>query len=432
MTYAVADLRDWQPERPVDVLVSNATLQWIPGHLELLPSLVAAVAPGGWFAFQVPGNFDEPSHTIRAELAAEAPYAEHTANVATPSSHDPAVYYDALTAAGCSVDVWETTYTHVLRGRRPRLHVGVRHRRPPDPAGAAERPAAELRGGVQAPAGRGLPGPCRRHGAAAVPAGVRGGPGRLVRLHHVQVCCPRGGEADARRFYGEGLGMTEVEKPAELAGRGGAWFRAYDDDGRVTAEVHVGVEEPFAPARKAHPALLLPSPEVLEEVVARLERLGYERGPQRVEHVPGLPQGARERRIRQSGRTSGLTCSGRRSNRNRPVDSTLFRRGPSLEPVVFLGGSDAGVTQAEAPTSTGTTQVVNRIKRAQGQLSGVLRMLEEGRDLQEIVNQLKAVSRALDRAGFAIIAVELRESARKGAVSEEELDQLERFFLSLA
>jgi DNA-binding FrmR family transcriptional regulator len=86
----------------------------------------------------------------------------------------------------------------------------------------------------------------------------------------------------------------------------------------------------------------------------------------------------------------------------------------------------------EALTSTGTTQIVNRIKRAQGQLSGVLRMLEEGRDLQEIVNQLKAVSRALDRAGFAIIANELREAVRAGAVSDEDLDQLERFFLSLA
>ncbi len=67
----------------------------------------------------MPGNFDEPSHVIRAELAAEAPYAEHTAGVATPSSHDPADYYDALTAAGCSVDAWETTYTHVLQGPDP-------------------------------------------------------------------------------------------------------------------------------------------------------------------------------------------------------------------------------------------------------------------------------------------------------------------------
>jgi DNA-binding FrmR family transcriptional regulator len=90
------------------------------------------------------------------------------------------------------------------------------------------------------------------------------------------------------------------------------------------------------------------------------------------------------------------------------------------------------VTQAATPTSSGTTQVVNRIKRAQGQLAGVLRMLEEGRDLPEVVNQLKAVSRALDRAGFAMIAAELRESAMAGAVSEEDLDHLERVFLSLA
>ena len=90
------------------------------------------------------------------------------------------------------------------------------------------------------------------------------------------------------------------------------------------------------------------------------------------------------------------------------------------------------MSETAAPTSSGTAQVVNRIKRAQGQLAGVLRMLEEGRDLQEIVNQLKAVSRALDRAGFAIIAGELREAARRGEVSDDDLDQLERFFLSLA
>jgi trans-aconitate 2-methyltransferase len=117
--YAVADLRDWRPAAPVDVLVSNATLQWVPGHLELLPALAGAVAPGGWFAFQVPGNFEEPSHTLRAELAAAPAYAAYTAGVATPSSHDPAVYYDALAAAGCAVDVWETTYTHVLSGPDP-------------------------------------------------------------------------------------------------------------------------------------------------------------------------------------------------------------------------------------------------------------------------------------------------------------------------
>ncbi len=96
-----------------------------------------------------------------------------------------------------------------------------------------------------------------------------------MRLHHVQVACPRGGEDDARRFYVDALGLTEIDKPTELAGRGGAWFRSYDDAGRVGTELHVGVEEPFAPARKAHPALLLPSIEALEETLLRLERLGF-------------------------------------------------------------------------------------------------------------------------------------------------------------
>ena len=97
-----------------------------------------------------------------------------------------------------------------------------------------------------------------------------------MRLHHDQVACPRGGEDDARRFYADGLGLTEVEKPAELAARGGAWFRSYDATGAVAAEVHVGVEDPFTPARKAHPALVLDSPAELEAVGARLAGLGFE------------------------------------------------------------------------------------------------------------------------------------------------------------
>ena len=96
-----------------------------------------------------------------------------------------------------------------------------------------------------------------------------------MRLHHVQVACPPGGEDAARRFYADGLGLTEVEKPADLPGRGGAWFRAYDDDGAVTAELHVGVEEPFAPARKAHPAFCCRRT-TLDAVAARLGRLGFE------------------------------------------------------------------------------------------------------------------------------------------------------------
>lgn len=77
------------------------------------------------------------------------------------------------------------------------------------------------------------------------------------------------------------------------------------------------------------------------------------------------------------------------------------------------------------------TAVTNRIKRAQGQLAGVLRMIEEGRETESVVNQLKAVSRAVDRAGFAIIAAELRRHVADGSVSDEEIAQLEKYFLSL-
>lgn len=116
---AVGDLRTWEPAGPVDVLVSNATLQWVPGHLDLLPRLTGHVAPDGWFAFQVPGNFGEPSHTIRRDLAAEEPYAAFTQGVATPCAHDATTYLDVLARLGCEVEAWETTYLHVLTGADP-------------------------------------------------------------------------------------------------------------------------------------------------------------------------------------------------------------------------------------------------------------------------------------------------------------------------
>ncbi|KAA1423711.1 metal-sensitive transcriptional regulator [Mumia zhuanghuii] len=81
--------------------------------------------------------------------------------------------------------------------------------------------------------------------------------------------------------------------------------------------------------------------------------------------------------------------------------------------------------------STESTQpVVNRLRRAQGQLAGVLRMLEEERDCEDVVTQLAAVSKALDRAGFALIATGLRECISEGA--EADAEKLERVFLSLA
>ena len=82
-----------------------------------------------------------------------------------------------------------------------------------------------------------------------------------MRIHHVQVAMPPGEEERARGFYRDVLGLDEVPKPPELAARGGCWFRRGD------VELHLGVEEPFAPARKAHPAI------VVDDLGAMPERL---------------------------------------------------------------------------------------------------------------------------------------------------------------
>ncbi len=82
---------------------------------------------------------------------------------------------------------------------------------------------------------------------------------------------------------------------------------------------------------------------------------------------------------------------------------------------------------------TASPAVVNRLKRAQGQLSGVLRMIEEGREVEQIVHQLKAVSSAIDRAGFAILVVQMKSAMDDvGDDAEEHIAQLEKLFLSLA
>ncbi|RYB94755.1 glyoxalase [Nocardioides oleivorans] len=106
-----------------------------------------------------------------------------------------------------------------------------------------------------------------------------------MRLHHVQVACPPGGEDGARRFYADGLGMVEVEKPADLVARGGCWFRAYDDSGAVAAELHVGVEDPFSPARKAHPAFVVGD---LAGTAQRLRGLGFEVDESQRTSFPGF------------------------------------------------------------------------------------------------------------------------------------------------
>jgi len=83
--------------------------------------------------------------------------------------------------------------------------------------------------------------------------------------------------------------------------------------------------------------------------------------------------------------------------------------------------------------SSDPSPVVNRVKRAQGQLAGVLRMIEEDRQLDDVLNQLKAVTRALERAGFAMITADLRRQVVNGEeISESDLDAYERHFLTLS
>lgn len=93
-----------------------------------------------------------------------------------------------------------------------------------------------------------------------------------MRLHHVQISIPAGGEVTARAFYGDLLGLPEVAKPPLLQGRGGVWFRYPADGGTGGVELHVGVEADFAPARKAHPAFEVDN---LDALAARVAAAGH-------------------------------------------------------------------------------------------------------------------------------------------------------------
>jgi trans-aconitate 2-methyltransferase len=120
LEFRLGDVRDWRPECPVDVLLSNAVLQWVPDHLGVVRRWPALLAPGGWLAFQLPGNFDQPSHAILRDLAGSDRWRDQLAGVQlNRQACDPAEYLDLLAGAGCAVDAWETTYLHVLPGSDP-------------------------------------------------------------------------------------------------------------------------------------------------------------------------------------------------------------------------------------------------------------------------------------------------------------------------
>jgi len=118
--YGVADIACWRPEQAYDLIFSNAALQWVPGHLDLLPGWLAALEPDGRLALQVPANWDQPAHTLLRELCAGAAWRERLGGVLR--HHDlpgPADYLDRL--GNGLLDVWETTYHHRLAGPDPVL-----------------------------------------------------------------------------------------------------------------------------------------------------------------------------------------------------------------------------------------------------------------------------------------------------------------------
>jgi len=122
-TFEVGDIARWRPGPDTDVVISNAALQWVPGHQRLIREWTADLGSGGWLAFQVPGNFDAPSHRLMRELAESDPWRDSLAGVLRHADvvDDAPGYAGLLLDCGWSADAWETTYVHVLTGENPVL-----------------------------------------------------------------------------------------------------------------------------------------------------------------------------------------------------------------------------------------------------------------------------------------------------------------------
>jgi trans-aconitate 2-methyltransferase len=113
--FRVGDLRDWRPGPDIDVLVTNAVLQWVPDHRELLDRWVRELPGGAVIAMQVPGNFDAPSHRALREVGRRPPYAGALGDELRETPVDDAAgYATRLTGLRAGVDAWETTYVHLL------------------------------------------------------------------------------------------------------------------------------------------------------------------------------------------------------------------------------------------------------------------------------------------------------------------------------
>jgi trans-aconitate 2-methyltransferase len=167
--FELTDLAAWTPAAPVDVIISNAALHWLPDHATLLRRLVTLTAPGGVIAFQIPANFEAPSHRRIDQVRAHPRFAARLAEVKRGQAGRLDFYEAHLAGLGFTVDAWETTYLHVLHGEDAVLQWLM---------GTTLRPVLAALDAVEGEAFVEMLRPMLR---ADYPAGVRGTPFRFTR-----------------------------------------------------------------------------------------------------------------------------------------------------------------------------------------------------------------------------------------------------------
>ncbi len=122
ISWLEADIASWRPERPPDLIYSNATLHWVDDHPELFPRLLRQLKPGGVLAVQMPDNFGAPSHQLMNQTGRDGPWA---AKLGAALWREPVFsaerYYAWLAPGAAEIDIWETTYSQVLHGPDPVL-----------------------------------------------------------------------------------------------------------------------------------------------------------------------------------------------------------------------------------------------------------------------------------------------------------------------
>ncbi|NBA93906.1 trans-aconitate 2-methyltransferase [Pseudomonas sp. R5(2019)] len=111
-----ADIASWNPETSFDVILANASLQWVPDHATLYPRLACQLNAGGSLAVQTPDNLEEPAHRLLRDIAADGPWASKIGHIRHPARHSAEFYYQLLQPHCRTVDVWRTTYFHALAG----------------------------------------------------------------------------------------------------------------------------------------------------------------------------------------------------------------------------------------------------------------------------------------------------------------------------